>query len=300
MILTLACGAGVGAGLWLTWTALRPAKPDLAALLSALSPNPPTPAPTAAAAGQADGWAARAGRPLAARLDPFRLLPQAIRRDLVVMDRDPTSHLAEKITSGLVGLALPPLLSGLLALAGIGLPLALPAVAAFAVAAGLFLGPDIAVRADAARRRRELRHAFSAFLDLTVIAMAGGAGLEQAVTDAAATGTGDAFTALRATVDHAALTRAPIWEPLTALGERYDIPDIVQTAGAMHLAGGEGARIRASLAAKADTIRLHDLSDADADAAAATERMSLPVVLLTGGFLIMIAYPAVSRVLSGL
>lgn len=300
MIVTVVCGAGAGVGLWLAWTGLRPTRPDLADLLAALTPHPAAPKPAAVRAGQSGGWAARAGRPLAARLHPPRLLPRAIRRDLDVLDRDPASHLAEKITSGLVGLALPPLLTGLLALVGIGLPLALPAVAAFAVAAGLFLGPDIAVRADAARRRRALRHAFSAFLDLTVIAMAGGAGLEQAITDAAATGTGEEFAALRAAVDHAALTRTPIWEPLAALGERYTIPDIVQTAGAMHLAGGEGARIRASLAAKADTIRLHDLADADADAAAATERMSLPVVLLTAGFLIMIAFPAVSRVLSGL
>lgn len=300
MILTVACGAGVGGGLWLAWTALRPARPDLDAVFAALSPHGTIPASRAVPGGQVEGWAARAGRPLATRLDPPRLLPARLRRDLVVVDRDPTSHLAEKITAGLVGLALPPLLAMLLALAGVALPWALPAVGAFAVAVALYLGPDVAVRADAARRRRALRHAFAAFLDLTVIAMAGGSGLEQAVSDAAAAGTGEEFALLRGAIDHAALTRTPIWEPLAVLGETYTIADLVQTAGAMQLAGGEGARIRVSLAAKADSLRLHDLADADADAAAATERMSLPVVLLTSGFLLLIAYPAVSRVLTGL
>ncbi len=299
MILTVLCGLGVSAGIWLAWTGLHPARPDLATLLAALTPHPTAPAaPTRP--GAAEGWAARVGRPLAVRLPSPRLLPASIRRDLAVLDRDPTSHLAEKITAGIVGLTLPPVLSLLLAVAGIRLPLTLPAAGALALAAAMFLGPDVAVRADAARTRRTLRYAFAAFLDLTVISMAGGAGLEQAVSDAAAAGNGEAFDVLRGAVDRAALTREPIWTALAALGDRYDLADIVQTAGAMHLAGGEGARIRASLAARADTIRLHDLSDADADAAAATERMSLPVVLLTAGFLIMIAYPAVSRVLTGL
>ncbi len=299
MILTVVCGVGVGAGLWLAWTGLRPARPDLDVLLAALTPHPTTPA-APRSGGAAQGWAARVGRPLAVRLHPPRLLPASIRRDLAVLDRDPTSHLAEKITAGIVGLTLPPLLGLFLAFAGIRLPVTLPAVGALALAAAMFLGPDVAVRADAARTRHTVRYAFAAFLDLTVIAMAGGAGLEQAVTDAAAAGTGEAFALLRGAVERAALTREPIWTPLAALGERYDLADIIQTAGTMHLAGGEGARIRASLAARADTIRLHDLSDADADAAAATERMSLPVVLLTAGFLLMIAYPAVSRVLTGL
>lgn len=300
MILTVACGAGAGAGIWLAWTGLRPARPDLTALLAALSPRASADAGVSPAAGQVDGWAARAGRPLAARLDPPRLLPATVRRDLTILDRDPTSHLAEKITSGLVGLALPPLLGLLLAFAGIALPVPVPTVGALAVAAVLFLAPDVAARADAARHRRALRAAFAVILDLTVIAMAGGAGLEQAVGDAAAAGTGEAFALLRGAVDRATLTREPIWQPLADLGQHHDLPDLVRTAAAMQLAGGEGARVRASLAAQADGIRLHDLADADADAAAATERMSLPVVLLTAGFLLLIAYPAVSRVLTSL
>jgi len=42
------------------------------------------------------------------------------------------------------------------------------------------------------------------------------------------------------------------------------------------------------------------LAEAETTAQAATEKMSLPVVLLFAGFLCFIGYPAVERVLTGL
>ena len=68
----------------------------------------------------------------------------------------------------------------------------------------------------------------------------------------------------------------------------------------MALAGTEGARVRASLAAKAASLRTHELAEAETADQAATERMSLPVVLLFAGFLLFLGYPAVEKVLTGL
>ena len=56
-------------------------------------------------------------------------------------------------------------------------------------------------------------------------------------------------------------------------------------AGAVRLAGDEGARVRVSIAAKARSIRTRGLADAEGAAQAASERMSLPVVLLMTGFI---------------
>jgi hypothetical protein len=44
---------------------------------------------------------------------------------------------------------------------------------------------------------------------------------------------------------------------------------------------------------------MHELSDAESSEQAATEKMSLPVVLLFAGFLCFIAFPAIERVLTG-
>ncbi|MCK9904200.1 type II secretion system F family protein [Frankia sp. Cpl3] len=295
--LLLVCGTATGVGLWLLWTGLRPAEPDLQQLIADLHPTPPTSGEPAAVSG---GWAARAGRPLARRLTPGQLIPASIGRDLTALDRDPATHLAEKITSGVVGFFLLPVLAVVLAVGGVRLPVVVPAAGAFVLAAAGFVAPDLAVRADAAAHRRALHAAFSAFLDLVVIALAGGAGVEQALDDAASIGTGPAYTELRRAVDTAVLTGTPIWITLADLGHRHGISDIVETAASVELAGGEGAKIRASLAAKAASIRLRALTDADADAAAATERMSLPVAVLFAGFLLLIGYPAVARVLGAL
>jgi Flp pilus assembly protein TadB len=294
------CGIGTGLGLWLAYTGLRPGRPDLAALLAELQPTAPPPHPPAGPApgGVGTGWAARVSRPLAARLDATRVLTGRNRADLTVLDRDPTSHLAEKLTAAMVGFLLPPVLAVGLAATGSPLPWGVPAVFAVGLAAAGFLAPDRAAHTDAEAARRALRAAFAAFLDLATIALAGGAGLEEALDDAANAGTGPAYTKLRHAVDHAVLTGRPIWEPLIALGETHGVTELVETAAAVALAGTEGARIRATLTQKATTLRLRQLTAAEADATAATERMSLPVVLLFVGFLILIGYPAVAAIAS--
>ena len=53
--------------------------------------------------------------------------------------------------------------------------------------------------------------------------------------------------------------------------------------------------MRATVAAKARTIRERMSAESEMAAAAVTERMSLPSVLLVLGFLIFLCYPALHR-----
>ena len=55
----------------------------------------------------------------------------------------------------------------------------------------------------------------------------------------------------------------------------------------------EGAAVRTTVAAKARTIRERMSADSEVAAAAVTERMSLPSVLLVLGFLLFICFPAI-------
>ena len=84
------------------------------------------------------------------------------------------------------------------------------------------------------------------------------------------------------------------------LGSELGISELTELAASVTLAGTEGAKVRASLTAKAAALRTRQLTDAEATAQAATERMSLPVVLLFGGFLLLIGFPAVAHVLTGI
>ena len=144
------------------------------------------------------------------------------------------------------------------------------------------------------------RHALAAFLDLVVISIAAGAGVEAALTYAGATGRGWAFTQIRGALETARLTRRPPWEALGQLGHELGISELTELAASITLAGTEGAKVKASLGAKAAAIRARQLSDAETTAQAATERMSLPLVLLFAGFLLLIGFPAVVHVLTGI
>jgi tight adherence protein C len=302
--LALLAGAGVGLGLLAILRGITPPRAPLAAALARLQPGatpPGRPPPPPPAPAGAPGWGVRLlGAPLERLAGPLGLVPHRLARDLAVLARPPERHLADKATLALVGLLLAPATTAALAVAGVRVPLAVPVWAAVLLGAAGFVTPDLGVRADAAARRRDLRHALSSLLDLTVIALAGGAGVEGALTDAASIGRGPAAARLRQALAGAQLRREPPWAPLGRLGEELGVEELVELAASMRLAGAEGARVRASLAAKAASVRAHLRAEAETTAQAATEQMSLPVVLLFAGFLVFVGYPALARVLTGL
>jgi hypothetical protein len=90
------------------------------------------------------------------------------------------------------------------------------------------------------------------------------------------------------------------WDALDRLGRELGLNELTELAAAVGLAGTEGARIRATLAAKAGSIRRHNLASAESEANAVTERLFLPGVFLLVGFLAFVAYPAVARISAGL
>jgi tight adherence protein C len=290
------CGAGIGAGLWAIARGVAPPRPSLAHALGSLRrPAQALPAPAV----DAGGIAARAGRPIVRALGDLRLVGPRVGRDLRVIGRPPEVHAAEKVALGLFGLVLAPATIAALSLGGVGTGWMAPAWASLVLAAIGFFTPDLGVHAEAERRRRDFRHALAAFLDLVVIALAGGAGVEGALADAADTGSGWAFARIRLSLGDARVTREPPWVALGRLGEDLCIDELGELAASAALAGTEGAKVRASLAAKAASLRSHQLAEAETEAQAATERMSLPVVLLFAGFLIFVGYPAVAHVLEG-
>ena len=113
-------------------------------------------------------------------------------------------------------------------------------------------------------------------------------------------GTVPAFARLRGALEAARITRQPPWSHLAALGQELGVAEMAELAASITLAGTEGAKVKTSLAAKAATLRAHQLAAAETQAQAATERMSLPLVLLFAGFLLLVGFPAIVHVLTGL
>lgn len=296
MTAMLLAGTGFGLGLLAIAAGLAPSRASLADALDWLTRPRPAPVLTL----DTGGWAARLGRPAASLLAGLGLPGKSLRADLAILGRPPERLLAEQATGAVAGLLVVPAMTGLLAIGGVSAGWQFPAFGAVILAVAGFTAPALAVRQEAAARRAGVRHALAAFLDLVVIATAGGAGVEAALTYAAATGQGTAFGQIRQALETARLTRQPPWQTLGQLSTELGVTELSELAASITLAGTEGARVRASLAAKSAAMRARQLAEAEAGASAATERMSLPLVVLFAGFLLLIGYPAVVHVITGI
>ncbi|MCM3883132.1 type II secretion system F family protein [Frankia sp. R82] len=295
-VLLMLLAAGVGVGLWALAVWLVPPRSSLEEVFARLDPAPARPAAPAVLPADPDGWAVRAGRPFTGLLHAAGLPTAALRHDLVALGRSTDAYLAEKATAGLAGLFLPSMIGLAFAGAGRPFPWALPVTLALLLAVLGFLLPDLTVKSNADRQRRAFRHALSAYLSLIQVLLAGGAGVETALTDAAEIGTGWPFVTIRRTLRTARETRVSPWVALGRLGAELQISELVELADAVGLAGTEGARVRQSLDAKAAALRSRQAQDAEADANAATERMSIPGVLIAAGFILFIFYPSLTQI----
>ena len=193
---------------------------------------------------------------------------------------------------------MPNLIAVALATLGVGPPLGLVAVLSLGTAVLGFLMPDFLLHDEAEKRRRAFRHALSSYLDLVNVLLAGGAGIETALYAAADAGDGWGYQTIRSELRRARLTGQSPWDTFAGLAERLGVSELAELAASVSLAGSHGARIRASLAAKADTLRGHQIAETESAAEAATERMTVPVAVLLFGFLVFIAYPAIAQITS--
>lgn len=291
MLIPLLLGVGFGGGLWLCLIGMTRPQPALTDALGSLEQ------PSSGGTSKRQAAAVRLAITIA---EVVGLDLGGLRRDLRVTDRTVERHALEKVVAAASLFALPIIVAAVLTTGGVSVPLGFVVVASLVVGAVGFVVPDLTVRSEAARRRREFRHALAAYLDLVVIVVAGGGGTESALHDAADAGEGWAFTAIRRALAGARLSGTTPWTALRDLGDELAVEELSELAAGVSLAGEHGARVRASLVAKAESMREQQLTEVEAEAQAATERMSVPVVLLLFGFLAFILYPALQFVLEGL
>ncbi len=295
MAVSLLLGAGIGLGLVLVVSGLWPARLTLAQELLRLRHG----TPIREARDPEGGWSGLLGRPLVRPFSARGLPSAAVRRDLAVCGKTVERYLGEKAACALVFALLGPAVCAVVALAEVAVPWQVPAWSMALLGIVGFLFPDLAVKSQAMERRTEFRHTLSAFLDLVVVSLAGGRGVDGALADASQGGSGWAFVRLRSTLVAATAARRTPWSALGQMGEEYGIRELSELAASVALAGTEGARVRASLVAKATSLRAHQLAEIEATAQAATERMSVATVGLFVGFLLFTGYPAMVAVLTG-
>jgi Flp pilus assembly protein TadB len=302
VIVPLLLGALVGLGAIVSWRLLFPSPPPLQAAIDRLQRRNQLVRITHA--DQTDGISEFLGQTVGASLGRILrnlgLRLDSLEPDLRLAGRSLDQHLAQKVVLAFFGLALPAVVAAVWTVGGFSVPLTFPTGVGLVLGVFFFFAPDISLRSETEERRKAFKRALGSFLDLVVISLAGGTGVESALRDAAGVSRGWAFAQLRNALEVTALTGETPWAALARLGEEVGVTELVELSATVSLAGTEGARVRDSLAVKAASLRDHALAEAEAEAQSTTEKMALPVVLLFLGFLILIGYPAVDAVINNL
>jgi Flp pilus assembly protein TadB len=215
-----------------------------------------------------------------------------------MMNRTVGSLLAEKVVYGLGLLLLGPVAWGLLRLAGAPLPAALPALAAIVLGLFGFFLPDLALRGEAEKRRAEFRRVVGIFLDLVAMNLAGGRGLPEALLTASTISEHWALIRIRQSLANARLFGTTPWAALGELGGEIGVEELRDLSAALSLAADDGAKIRSSLSARAATLRRRELADVEGEAGENSQSMLVAQLVICLGFLVFLAYPAVSQLMS--
>lgn len=203
-----------------------------------------------------------------------------------------TSHLVtRKLLYALTGLVLPVILGTALTLAGTNLSLAIPAGLGLLAAVLGWLLPDSQLREKAKERRAEFVRAALVYLQLVAIQRMAGAGAHQAMVRSAEISQSWTFTRIRLELARAEWSHTPAWDAMEELGAKINVPQLADIGDIMRLAGESTAGVADSLLARATALRDQLLSQAHAQANAATTTMAAPGTLLLIIMLLVIIYP---------
>ena len=131
------------------------------------------------------------------------------------------------------------------------------------------------------------------------MSMQAGRGHAEALPASAAIGSGWTFTLLRDAIDGARFSGITPWAALGQLGERIGMPELTDLDAALRIAHDDGAKVKATLVARAGTLRAQRIADAEAEANQATESMKFALIVMVFTFLIYELYPSVVRLFAG-
>jgi pilus assembly protein TadC len=285
MTTMLLAGLLIGTGVFLIIRVTLPAQPSLdAALDRMLSPVLHTPD------GKVD-WRTRAARRLAVRISGSVLDLRIPRKDLAILDRTVEGYLVQKITFILGGLLGPALLCLI-----IQAPLSISVLGTLAFTAYVFVIPDVVIRSNAKDARHDFRVALTSYLELIGLASSAGKGPTEALEAPAQIGNGWVFQRLASVLDPARRGTRDTWNELERLADEIGVQELADIAVISRRAGAQGASVLDSIRAKAASLRADQHAIALTKAKSATETMTVPMVLIVIGFMILIGFPAFTRI----
>ncbi len=303
MMTIMLAGAVAGLGLFMLLRVFVQPRPGVAATLARLDAGRRG-APITVSAAEPDvklGGIDRARLNLGSRLEAESAARgwqfEKIRADLAIMNRPFSVHLGTKLLLAIGALVWLPLMAGVLQFTGAGIGVTTPVILTLLGGLLAFFLPDFSLRREADAARRDFRHVVGSFLDLVAMNLAGGRGLPEALMAASTVGDHWAMARIRQALSNARVIGITPWDGVSMLGRELGIEELRDLASALALAGDEGAKIRHSLMARAESMRRKELADVEGQAGEKSQSMLVAQLLICAAFLLFLAYPATSQIL---
>lgn len=142
--------------------------------------------------------------------------------------------------------------------------------------------------------RADLRHQLTAYLDVVTMLIAGDAGHETALEQAAAVGEGRLFDELRRSLREHGTRGLSLVGALDDVARRCGLAELDQIAGALDLAATDGAPVVRTLSARTATLRSAAASEQEMEARLRTSRLTGPIVGMALVFMVLVVYPALA------
>ncbi|GAA2031290.1 type II secretion system F family protein [Pseudokineococcus marinus] len=301
MIVVLLGGAVAGVGLLLLVTVLAgPPVPSGAAALARLDADRRRARRTSALEAEEGRTGERlrvrrVGAVLRAALEARGVRLGRVGADLAVTGTSVETHLATSALAAVLGLVLPLVMGAAAALTGASFG-AVPVLASLVLAVGGLVLPTVVVHGQAVEQRRAFRHVVGAFLDLVAMSLAGGRGVPEALQTASAVSDAPAMVRIRRALEDARLQGTTPWHALGRLGADVGVEELVDLGAALALVAEDGAKVKESLSARAESLRRKEIAELEGAAQERSQSMVVAQLLLAAGFLLFLLYPALARI----
>jgi hypothetical protein len=283
-------GMVIAAGLVGTVVVFRTAAPKLSTVLAQLTATPSVLPRMFTPPAQRGRWSWLPA-PVARFVDAHLGVSDA---DLAALNMTRPQLAAKKLTRAGIGLLAPSVATGLIALGGKAPPILFPATMTIILTGALWVGPSNDVKKHAQQARAQFRAALRAFLKLVAQERAARGSPTEALEEASRSWHGWPYQLIHTEVLRAELAGQPPWDALRELGSRLGVEELRSMAEIVSTAA-DGAAVFDTLLAEARNLHHAELSDQQAEANAASERLIQPIGLLAFGFVVMILIPPLLR-----
>ena len=272
-------GATVGLGLW--WLLVRVFNPTVSLAETVAALHAPVNA-RAHRSGFQRFTAAVNERTVWTRLD----------QDLAVIGRTRDEHLTKRFLNAGLGFVLPIFLVSVSAVAGGQVPLVFGVLGGFVLGVGGWFLADNQLREAAALARRDWRRALTQVVEAMRALVSAGSDIRTAAVLATRAGTSSLFLELSRRIEIAVARQEPLEPVFDRMGREVGVNEFVDLAALMDMVSTGGIDPRQTLEAKAESLRISELSEIRSEVAASTERMTFPLAMMAFAFGAFLVFPA--------